>query len=81
MIVNIADILCFPDPKMPKIQLPNPSKHRSMITREQVLAAKEKFPDYNRNQLAAYLGCSEQTVDRRVNGNNIRGGKSALNSF
>jgi len=75
MIVNIADILCFPDPKMPKIQLPNPSKHRSTITREQVLAAKEKFPDYNRNQLAAYLGCSEQTVDRRVNGNNIRGGK------
>ena len=29
----------------------------------------------NRYQLAALLGCSEQTVDRRLNGNNIRGGK------
>ena len=25
--------------------------------------------------MAAYLGCSEQTIDRRLNGNNIRGGK------
>jgi site-specific DNA-methyltransferase (adenine-specific) len=25
--------------------------------------------------LATFLGCSEQTVDRRINGNNIRGGK------
>jgi site-specific DNA-methyltransferase (adenine-specific) len=28
-----------------------------------------------REQFAAQLGCSEQTVDRRLNGNNIRGGK------
>lgn len=75
MVINIADILCFPDPKMPRIQLPNPSKHRSKITREDVLKAKKQHPNYNRNQLAAVLGCSEQTVDRRMNGNNIRGGK------
>ena len=29
----------------------------------------------NRRQLASLLGCSEQTVDRRLHGNNIRGGK------
>jgi len=29
----------------------------------------------NRYQIASLLGCSEQTVDRRLNGNNIRGGK------
>jgi site-specific DNA-methyltransferase (adenine-specific) len=75
MVINIADILCFPDPGMPRIQLPNPMKHRSKITQEDVLKAKEKFPHYNRDKLAAYLGCSEQTVDRRLNGNNIRGGK------
>ena len=40
-----------------------------------VLEAKQRFPNYNRYQLAAYLGCSEQTIDRRLNGNNIRGGK------
>jgi hypothetical protein len=33
-------------------------------------------PEMNRYQIAALLGCSEQTVDRRLNGNNIRGGKS-----
>jgi site-specific DNA-methyltransferase (adenine-specific) len=32
-------------------------------------------PELNRYQLAKLLGCSEQTIDRRINGNNIRGGK------
>jgi site-specific DNA-methyltransferase (adenine-specific) len=32
-------------------------------------------PTKNKHQIAALLGCSEQTVDRRLNGNNIRGGK------
>jgi site-specific DNA-methyltransferase (adenine-specific) len=75
MVINIANILCFEDSTMPRIQAPNIRLHRSPITREQVLAAKAKFPNYNRDALAAYLGCSEQTIDRRLNGNNIRGGK------
>lgn len=75
LVVNIADILCFPDETMPRIQAMNLSRHKVDITREQVLEAKAAHPDYNRNQLAALLGCSEQTIDRRLNGNNIRGGK------
>ena len=75
LAINIADILCFRDPTMPRIQLANVSKHRSPITREMVLAAKQKHPEMNRDQLAGLLGCSEQTVDRRIKGNNIRGGK------
>jgi DNA modification methylase len=77
LVVNIADILCFNDPKMPRIQAENVDRRRSSITREDVLKAKAKFPHYNRNALATVLGCSEQTVDRRLNGNNIRGGKYA----
>lgn len=77
LVVNIADILCFPDEKMPKFQAMNVSRHRSAVTTEDVLAAKEKHPNYNRYQLAELLGCSEQTIDRRLNGNNIRGGKYA----
>ena len=73
--INIADILCFPDTSMPRIMAANTSRHRSSVTREQVLAAKRAHPDYNRYQLAKLLGCSEQTIDRRLNGNNIRGGK------
>jgi site-specific DNA-methyltransferase (adenine-specific) len=75
MIINIADILAFKDEKMPRIQGMNISNHKSPVTRDMVLKAKEKYPHYNRDQLAAYLGCSEQTIDRRMNGNNIRGGK------
>lgn len=75
LVVNIDDILAFPDANMPKIQAPNKSKLRSPITKEIILAAKEKHPNLNRNELAKILGCSEQTIDRRLNGNNIRGGK------
>ncbi len=77
LVINIADILCFPDPALPRFQAVNLRRQKSPITREDVLAAKEAYPDYNRDQLAKLLGCSEQTIDRRLNGNNIRGGKYA----
>lgn len=75
LVINIADILAFQDPKMPRIMGLNPSNRKVNITKEMVLEAKEKHPDYNRDQLAALLHCSEQTIDRRLNGNNIRGGR------
>lgn len=75
LVINIDDILAFPDPNIPRIQAPNKTKLRCKVTKEDVLLAKKQYPDYNRNQLAKVLGCSEQTVDRRLNGNNIRGGK------
>jgi len=73
--VNIADILAFRDDSMPRIPAMNVSRHRSPITREDILRVLEEHPEYNRYQIAALLGCSEQTVDRRLRGNNIRGGK------
>src|SRR3990172_8164075 len=78
LVINIADVLCFSDPSMPRIQAENVSHRRSKVTREDVLEALEKHPGYNRYQLAALLGCSEQTIDRRLNGNNIRGGKYSI---
>ena len=75
LVINIADILCFRDETMPKVQAANVSRHRSTVTREMVMQAISAHPDYNRYQLAEFLGCSEQTIDRRLNGNNIRGGK------
>lgn len=75
MVINIADILCFPDETMPRIQHSNPSHHKVNVTREQILDAKLSNPTFNRNQLGKLLGCSEQTIDRRLNGVNIRGGK------
>jgi DNA modification methylase len=77
LAINIADILCFPDPAMPRIPAENLSHKRSPVTRQDVLKALKDHPGYNRYQLAELLQCSEQTVDRRLNGNNIRGGKYA----
>lgn len=74
--INIADILCFPDPAMPRIMAENVTRRkRGDITRELVLNTMAKHSDKNRRQIAEILGCSEQTVDRRLKGNNIRGGK------
>jgi len=75
LVVNIADILCFKDPNMPRVQAEAVNKKRSPVTKEDVLKAMADHPGYNRYRLAELLGCSEQTVDRRLNGNNIRGGK------
>jgi len=75
LVINIADILCFQDESIPRFQAMNISNHKSKVTREMVLEAKAKYPDYSRYELAEFLGCSEQTIDRRLNGNNIRGGK------
>ena len=75
VVVNIGDILCFPDPEMPRFQADNVHGKKRSVTREQVLQAKREHPNANRTVLANMLGCSEQTVQRRLEGNNVRGGK------
>jgi site-specific DNA-methyltransferase (adenine-specific) len=75
LAINIADILCFKDPDMPKVQAEALSMRKSKVTRADVIEAQARHPTYNRYQLAKFLRCSEQTIDRRLNGNNIRGGK------
>lgn len=77
LVVNIADILAFPDENIPRYQAMNPNLHKAPVTRDDVLRAKAEHPDFNKHQLAELLGVSEQTIDRRLNGNNIRGGKYA----
>ena len=75
LVINIADIKCFEDENIPRFSSNNISGKKHAVTREIVLEMKEKHPNANRSTLAELLGCSEQTVDRRLNGTNIRGGK------
>lgn len=75
MAINIADILAFADDSIPRFQADVVSTKRSAVTREQVLRAKTEHPEFNRHELAALLGCSEQTIQRRLDHNNVRGGK------
>ena len=76
MVVNIGDILCFPDETIPRFQADNMRGKKVKITRNDILAAKKTYPGANRNKLASLLGCSEQTIQRRLENNNVRGGKS-----
>ena len=75
MVINIADILSFKDETMPKVMGLNPANRKCTVTKDMILKLKEANPDFNRYRLAEALNCSEQTIDRRLNGNNIRGGK------
>ena len=75
LVINIADILCFKDETMPKIMAENISRRKINLTKEDILKVVQQHPNWNRYKLAEHFGCSEQTIDRRLNGNNIRGGK------
>jgi len=76
--INIGDILTFEDPKIPRFQADLVSqKKRADVTKEKILEVLKKHPDWNKYQLAEYFKCSEQTIERRLKGNNIRGGKYA----
>jgi len=77
LVINIADILSFQNENMPRIMGLNPSNRKCFVTKEMILKAKKENPEFNREQIAKLLNCSEQTVDRRLNGNNIRGGRQA----
>lgn len=77
LAINISDILCFQDPCMPRIQANNISGKKQKITTEDVQRIQAENPSFNRKKLAEILECSEQTIDRRLHGNNIRGGKKS----
>ena len=75
--VNISDILCFQDSTMPQFQADLSDKKKIKLTKEEILSAKEKYPNATRYELAKFFGCSEQTIQRRLENNNVRGGKHA----
>jgi site-specific DNA-methyltransferase (adenine-specific) len=78
LVINIADILCFADPSIPRVQAETHGGNRLSVTREDILRFLQKHPAYDRYQIAKALGVSEQTIDRRMKNNNIRGGKYTL---
>lgn len=75
LAINIADILCFKDTEMPRVQADVIHRKKIELTRNEILDVLKRNPGMNRDDLAKHFGCSEQTIDRRLHGNNIRGGK------
>ena len=75
MAVNIGDLLCFPDESMPRFQANNIRRKKIPVTRKQIIDLQKQYPEAKRVDLAKMLGCSEQTIQRRLEHNNVRGGK------
>lgn len=65
---------------MPRFQADNVTGKTCPVIRDDVLGVIADNPDADRRHLAAILGCSEQTVQRRLEGNNVRGGKSGTHT-
>jgi site-specific DNA-methyltransferase (adenine-specific) len=80
LAVNIADILVFKDGNMPRIQADAIQRKKITLTKEDILEALAQHPAMNKYELAKHFKCSEQTIDRRLNGNNVRGGKHETQS-
>jgi site-specific DNA-methyltransferase (adenine-specific) len=80
LAINIADILVFKDDTMPKIQADAVQRKKISLSREEILSVLTENPQMKKQDLAKYFICSEQTIDRRLNGNNVRGGKHEIQS-
>ena len=80
LAINIGDILCFSDEFMPRFQANNVRRKVNPVTRQQILNTKRKYPKANRKELGVMLGCSEQTIQRRLEHNNVRGGKHQIST-
>ncbi len=56
LVINIADIMAFADPVIPRYQALNKQQQRIAVTKDRILQAKEENPGINRDQLAQLLG-------------------------
>jgi site-specific DNA-methyltransferase (adenine-specific) len=75
LVINIADILAFRDDGMPKIQADALQRKRVALAKDDILKVLSEHASMTKSDLAQHFSCSEQTIDRRLNGNNVRGGK------
>lgn len=72
MVININDMLVFKDRTMPRYHHENPYFQTPDANRDKILAIREKHPDYSLRKIAEELGCSHQTVQRRLKGVNLK---------
>jgi len=77
VVINIGDILCYEDSSIPKFQTNVITGKKQKVTKEDIEKAQEENPTFSRYELADLLNCSEQTIQRRLEGVNVRGGKYA----
>ena len=62
LAVNIGDILCFPDPEMPRYLADKIHGKKHRVTHYEVLNMKNRYPGPSRYELASLLGRSESSL-------------------
>ena len=73
--VNIGDIRTWPDPNIPRQQAELASRRRP-ITIGDIARTRAAQPKASLNEIAEALGCSRQTIDRRLGGKEQRGARA-----
>ncbi len=74
-VVNIADVLAWPDPTLPPGPQAINRARQGHVTAGDVALARTASPGASNSELARRLGCSEQTIARRTKGNAHRTGR------
>ena len=74
-VVDIADVLAWPDPALGAAPAATDPDRRGPVTADQVAAARRADPAASNAALARRLGCSEQTVSRRLRTSAHRSGR------
>lgn len=75
VVVNVGDVRCHPDPTLPPTRAQAGGRQRPPTT-EQLITAIQQGRANTKSELVQLFDCSEQTIDRRVKGNNARGPKT-----
>ena len=78
LVVNAADLLTDPDPGQGATEAADVRRRTAAVTRQQVLAFLGANPGASTAAVARALGCSPQTVLRRLRGNRARTGARRL---
>ena len=74
MAVNMADTSVFADPSIPYWRTVNVERRRADVSADDVAREQLNEPKATTTELADRLGCSRQTIDRRLKGPDARMG-------
>lgn len=74
IVLNLGDVRCHEDAMLPAVRADVVGRKIS-VTAQDIIDAARDGRGSTKREIAAALSCSEQTVDRRLLGNNARGKK------
>lgn len=75
IVLNLADVRCHTDAMLPAVRSDVVSR-KNGVTAQDIISAAIAGKGNTKKEIAAALSCSEQTIDRRLLGNNARGKKA-----